>query len=131
MSTSANNTILLQTFELIFMAIVTFVPSVNINDHDLNNMKLSNVNIMIERAYRGSYLMAIVTLAPSVTIYGIFTFELCMTLTLAFRNSQCQSNELIVGKFCNIVQHLEHRYMLIFIVELYMTVAFRKRQAQM
>ena len=81
------------------MAIVMFalyhhlrdIFSINMHDldHELQNSTRSNVNMPIESQCRTFYLMAVVMFAL-VTIYEIFTVEICMTLTLHFRMRQGQ-----------------------------------------
>ena len=50
--------------------------SQNLHDLDLQNGQWSNVNIPIKRSHRIFHVLAIAMLAPSVTIYKIFTCKL-------------------------------------------------------
>ena len=69
--------------------------------HVLWNESRSNVDMQIERSYVTSHVLAIAMFAISVTFCEIFTGEMCMTLTLAFRMAIMMERALLVyEKLC-------------------------------
>ena len=75
---------------LIVILIFAGIRCQNVHSLGLYRGPRLTIIMQIKRPYATSYLVAIVTFVIAVTIFNIFTVEMCITSTLTFRMAQGQ-----------------------------------------